>query len=125
MALTQSEANQTLIMGVVNITPDSFSDGGSYLDPERALTQIEKLVLEGADIVDLGAESSRPGAEPLGLEEEWRRLAPVLEQIRNDSPRLYSVWTVTRQRLCGERSPFQSRLSMTFGVEQILRHWSS
>ncbi len=92
MALIQSEANQTLIMGVVNITPDSFSDGGSYLDPEKALTQIEKLVTEGADIVDLGAESSRPGAEHVSLEEEWRRLAPVLEQIRERFPKtLFSL----------------------------------
>lgn len=68
----------TLIMGVVNLTPDSFSDGGNFLDPARALAHIERLFDEGADIVDLGAESSRPGAQVVDLEEEWRRLFPIL-----------------------------------------------
>ncbi len=86
MTLVASEPSQTLIMGVVNITPDSFSDGGNFLSPESALAQIEKLVSDGADIVDLGAESSRPGAEQVSLEEEWRRLAPVMEQLKERFP---------------------------------------
>ncbi len=72
---------ESLIMGVVNITPDSFSDGGDFLDPGRAVARIEQLFDEGADIVDLGAESSRPGAQAVDLEEEWRRLKPILERL--------------------------------------------
>jgi dihydropteroate synthase len=69
-----------LIMGILNITPDSFSDGGQFLDPSSALHQARRLIAEGADILDIGAESSRPygGAVPVSLEEEIRRLAPVL-----------------------------------------------
>jgi dihydropteroate synthase len=79
-----SAKNQTKpvkLMGIVNITPDSFSDGGRYLDPEAAYEQIVKLVDQGADIVDLGAESSRPGAELIDEQEEWRRLEPVLNRL--------------------------------------------
>ena len=67
-------------MGVVNVTPDSFSDGGRYLDPQAALDQAAGLVGHGADIIDFGAESTRPGAPEVGAEEEWRRLKPVLEK---------------------------------------------
>ena len=63
MTLGMSATKKTLIMGVVNITPDSFSDGGKFFSPNSALAKIEELVDQGADIVDLGAESSRPGAE--------------------------------------------------------------
>jgi dihydropteroate synthase len=68
-------------MGVVNITPDSFSDGGKFLDPDRAIEHAVRLVEEGADILDVGGESSRPGAEPVSLEEERKRVLPVLERI--------------------------------------------
>jgi dihydropteroate synthase len=70
-----------LIMGVVNITPDSFSDGGRFLDPARAAEQSRRLVEEGADLLDIGGESSRPGAAPVALEEERRRVIPVLERV--------------------------------------------
>jgi dihydropteroate synthase len=69
------------IMGILNLTPDSFSDGGLYLDPERALLRAKAMVAEGADLLDLGAESTRPGAEPVPVEEEKRRLLPVLEAV--------------------------------------------
>jgi dihydropteroate synthase len=73
-----------LIMGVVNITPDSFSDGGSFLDPAAAIAHARKLIEEGADLIDLGAESSRPGAAALvSAEEELRRLLPVLRGLRD------------------------------------------
>jgi len=71
-------------MGVVNITPDSFSDGGRYLDPEAAFAQAVKLVGEGADLLDLGAESTRPGASPVTDREELNRLLPVLKRIRKE-----------------------------------------
>jgi dihydropteroate synthase len=68
-------------MGVVNITPDSFSDGGRFLDPAAAVDHARKLSVEGADLVDIGGESTRPGAAPLSADEELRRVLPVLEKI--------------------------------------------
>ena len=69
----------TQIMGIVNVTPDSFSDGGKYNRPEEAVRRARNLAGEGASIIDFGAESTRPGATPLAWEEEWGRLEPVLE----------------------------------------------
>jgi dihydropteroate synthase len=70
-----------LIMGVVNVTPDSFSDGGRFLDAAQALDHARALISEGADLLDIGGESSRPGAEPVPLEEERRRVLPLLERL--------------------------------------------
>jgi dihydropteroate synthase len=70
-------------MGVVNVTPDSFSDGGRFLDPEAAVSHARRLAEEGADILDLGGESTRPGAAPVSEEEELRRILPVLEKIKD------------------------------------------
>ncbi len=69
------------LMGVVNVTPDSFSDGGLYLDPEAAVAHGLQLVGEGAEILDVGGESTRPGAEPVGAAEELRRVLPVVEGL--------------------------------------------
>ena len=68
-------------MGVVNVTPDSFSDGGLHLQPDRAAAAARAMVRDGAALVDVGAESTRPGAEPVSLDEELRRLVPVLERL--------------------------------------------
>ena len=68
-------------MGIVNVTPDSFSDGGRYFRPEEAVRRARNLLADGADIIDLGGESTRPGATPLGWEEEWSRLEPVLREL--------------------------------------------
>src|SRR5579871_3437385 len=73
---------RTLVMGVLNVTPDSFSDGGKYLDPDRAFARAVELEEEGADIIDIGAESTRPGAARVSEAEELRRLAPVLKRLR-------------------------------------------
>jgi dihydropteroate synthase len=73
---------RTLIMGVLNITPDSFSDGGKFLDPSRAIDHAFALEASGADILDVGAESTRPGSESISAEEELARLLPVLEGLR-------------------------------------------
>ena len=70
-----------LVMGVVNITPDSFSDGGMFADTARAIAHAQRLIGEGADILDLGGESTRPGAAPVSLEVERRRVLPVLEAV--------------------------------------------
>ncbi|HIJ64975.1 MAG TPA: dihydropteroate synthase [Candidatus Hydrogenedentes bacterium] len=72
---------KTLIMGIVNVTPDSFYDRGAHQDPIKALAHAKQLFADGADIVDVGGESSRPGAEPAGLETELRRVLPVLEGL--------------------------------------------
>jgi dihydropteroate synthase len=70
------------VMGVLNVTPDSFSDGGQFIAPERAVAQARRMIAEGADIVDIGAESTRPyGAQPVSADEELRRLRPVLGQV--------------------------------------------
>ena len=69
-------------MGIVNVTPDSFADGGERFDPDRAIADAVQMVDDGADIIDIGGESTRPGADPLPAEEEWRRVAPVIEGIR-------------------------------------------
>jgi dihydropteroate synthase len=70
------------VMGVLNVTPDSFSDGGQFVAPERALAQARRVVAEGADIIDIGAESTRPyGSQPVSAEEELKRLQPVLAEI--------------------------------------------
>jgi len=71
----------TLIMGILNITPDSFSDGGLFLDPQAALEHALELVDEGADLLDIGGESTRPNALPVSEEEELRRVMPVLEKL--------------------------------------------
>lgn len=72
---------RTLIMGILNVTPDSFSDGGKFFEPEKALAQAERIIEEGADILDIGAESTRPGYEGITAEEEWSRLEPVLKAV--------------------------------------------
>jgi len=68
-------------MGIVNVTPDSFSDGGAHLDPDDAVAAARRMVEEGAAIVDVGGESTRPGHEPVSLDEELRRVVPVLERL--------------------------------------------
>jgi dihydropteroate synthase len=70
-----------LIMGIVNVTPDSFSDGGRFIDPERALDHARQLLEDGADILDIGGESSRPGAEPVAEKVELQRIMPLLERL--------------------------------------------
>jgi dihydropteroate synthase len=70
-----------LIMGILNVTPDSFSDGGRYLDPQAAAEHAAAMQEEGADLLDIGAESSRPGSDPIPEEEELRRLMPVLQAV--------------------------------------------
>jgi len=72
---------RTLIMGVLNVTPDSFSDGGRYLDPDRAFARALQMEDEGADIIDIGAESTRPGSRRVSEQEELRRLVPVLRRL--------------------------------------------
>ena len=73
---------RTLVMGVLNVTPDSFSDGGHFLDPDAAAAHALKMESEGADLVDIGGESTRPGSEGISAQEELQRILPVLERLR-------------------------------------------
>ncbi len=83
-----------LIMGIVNVTPDSFSDGGRYLDTGRAVEHALELIAEGADILDIGGESTRPGAEPVEEAEELRRVLPVIRAVRSQTQTLISIDTM-------------------------------
>ena len=76
----------TRVMGIVNVTPDSFSDGGLYLRPGDAVSHARALVRDGADVIDVGAESTRPGHSPLPAAAEWARLAPALRQLLRELP---------------------------------------
>src|SRR5207245_11046199 len=73
--------DRTRVMGILNVTPDSFSDGGRYLDPDQALRHGLEMVEHGADLVDIGGESTRPGSDPVSAEEEWRRVGPVIRGL--------------------------------------------
>jgi dihydropteroate synthase len=73
---------RTVILGVLNVTPDSFSDGGKFSDPDRAYARALELEEQGADVIDVGAESTRPGSQPIGAAEELRRLIPVLKRLK-------------------------------------------
>ena len=73
---------ETLVMGIVNVTPDSFSDGGKFFSPEVAISHASKLITQGADIIDIGGESTRPGSEQVPESEELKRVIPVIEKIR-------------------------------------------
>ena len=75
--------DKTILMGVLNVTPDSFSDGGQFMDPDRAYARALQMEEEGADIIDIGAESTRPDAKRISADEEWQRLVPVLKRLRN------------------------------------------
>jgi len=83
----------TQLVGILNITPDSFSDGGQFTEPAAALEQAAKLFADGAALVDVGAESTRPGATPLTPAEEWRRLEPVLKPLLQQYPGKISLDT--------------------------------
>ena len=84
---------KTLVMGILNVTPDSFSDGGLWNDKDKALAHMHEMVRDGADIIDIGAESSRPGFEPMGAAEEIARLEPILEAVLAECPVPVSVDT--------------------------------
>lgn len=134
-ALAFSE--RTLVMGVVNVTPDSFSDGGVHLDPEAALAGALRMAVEGADLLDLGAESTRPGHAPIPAEEEWARLEPVLARLRDRAMPPLSVdtskaWVAERAVAAGaslindvwgfRRDPDLGRVAAATGAAVILMH---
>jgi len=92
---------RTLIMGILNVTPDSFSDGGRFVSPDEAVNEGIRMVAEGADILDVGGESSRPGSDPVPLEEELRRIIPVIGKLSQKVDIPISVDT-TKARVASE-----------------------
>ena len=126
-----------LIMGILNLTPDSFFDGGRFLSPERAVEQACRLVQDGADILDLGAESTRPGAKPVSEEEELNRLLPVLDSLKSQIQIPISIDTtksaVARRALAGgahiindvsglRQDPQLAEVVHEFGAGLVLMH---
>lgn len=87
-------SNRVKVMGVVNVTPDSFSDGGRFLAPDAALAQARRLIAEGADILDIGAESTRPGSDPVSAQDEIARAVPLIAAVRAESPIAISIDTM-------------------------------
>jgi dihydropteroate synthase len=104
---------KTLVMAILNVTPDSFSDGGEFFSIDDALREAEKIIAEGADVLDIGGESTRPMSERVSIEEETRRVVPVIEAIakRFDVP--ISVDT-SKQQWQNEPSKRARKLSTTF-----------
>ena len=101
--------DKPLVMGILNLTPDSFFDGGQYIDTASILKRAKQIVKEGADIIDLGAYSTRPGAENIDIEEEWRRMKPAISVIRKELPNtILSIDTF--------RSELVRRVVAEFGV---------
>jgi len=95
--------DRVLVMGIVNVTPDSFSDGGRYLDAGAAAARCHELLAEGADLLDLGGESTRPGSEAVAAEEQWRRLEPVLTRLAAERPEA-AISIDTRSAAVAERA---------------------
>ena len=87
------DLKRPLVMGILNITPDSFSDGGKYLDFSDALKRAHAMIEEGVDIIDIGGESTRPGSDPVSIDEELKRITPIIEALKRDSNIAISVDT--------------------------------
>jgi dihydropteroate synthase len=128
---------KTLVMGILNVTPDSFSDGGRHYGIEQAVNHAKKLVRDGADILDIGGESTRPGAEPVSLEDELARVLPVIRAVRQELNIPISIDTykaeVARCALLegadiindiwrGIGDPAMPRIAAEFDVPIILMH---
>ncbi|HEO70960.1 MAG TPA: dihydropteroate synthase [Candidatus Hydrogenedentes bacterium] len=113
--LGKGALERTLVMGVMNITPDSFYDGGKLNNPANALARGRELVRDGTDILDIGGESSRPGAEPVSIEEECARVLPVIEALRNVGAPL----SVDTYRAETARRALASRVSMVNDISAL------
>jgi dihydropteroate synthase len=137
-ALDRRRSRRTLVMGIVNVTPDSFSDGGDYLAAEAAIAQAAALFEEGADIVDIGGESTRPGAEETSRDDELGRVLPVLSGVAGQVPRMLSIDTykvsVAEAALQAgarivndvwglQREPEIARVASAHGAAVVIGHW--
>ena len=113
---------RTLLMGILNVTPDSFSDGGHFSDPDRAYARAMEMEEQGADIIDIGAESTRPESARISADEEWRRLLPVLKLLKDKRPsRCRSIRTNLRSP--NARSSTACRFSTTRAGSLSIRLW--
>ncbi|MFO7495374.1 MAG: dihydropteroate synthase [Desulfobacterales bacterium] len=114
---------QTCVMGVVNVTPDSFSDGGQFLDPVAAVSQAEKMAAEGAGIIDIGGESTRPFSDPITTAEEIDRVVPVIETLANRIRQPISIDTmkaaVARRALAAGAAMINDISAMTYDPEMV------
>ena len=130
------ELDATLVMGVLNVTPDSFSDGGLFRDPEDAVVQAHRMIREGADILDIGGQSTRPGAAPITPREELDRVLPVVERLVCETTIPLSIDTFSPEvadaclssgvtilnDVCGLRDPAMRRVAAQHGKPVILMH---
>jgi dihydropteroate synthase len=126
----------TLIMGIVNVTPDSFSDGGRYFDAGRALGHARALIEDGADILDIGGESSRPGSDAVSLEEELRRVVPVVQALAGSCGVPLSIDTTKPEvadeclrlgarivnDIAGLRDPEMIRVTARYNASAVIMH---
>lgn len=112
-----------LVMGIVNVTPDSFSDGGEFLATDAAVEHALQLAEDGADILDIGGESTRPGSEPVSVDEELRRVVSVISKLRSQTDRLISIDTtkaeVARQSLAAGADIVNDISGLTFDPEIV------
>jgi len=130
-------SDHTWIMGILNVTPDSFSDGGAYVATDDMIAQVERMVAEGVDIIDVGGESTRPGHVPVTLEEEINRVVPAVQAIRQVSDVLISVDTwkaevasqalsagadIINDQWAATREPAIAKVCADFDVPLILMH---
>jgi dihydropteroate synthase len=99
-----SDFSTSIVMGILNITTDSFYDGGKYLTKENIISQIKKIEKEGAKIIDIGASSSRPGSKPVSEKIELERLIPAIKLVKENSSKLMiSISTIFNALLCNSR----------------------
>lgn len=139
-ALDRRAAGRTLVMGIVNVTPDSFSDGGDHATTEAAIAHAAHLLAEGADIIDIGGESTRPGAAEVDAATEIARILPVIEALSRSTDRLISVDTykaaVAEAALMAgarivndvwglQREPDIARVAAGHGAAVIAGHWET
>ncbi|MGH1366903.1 MAG: dihydropteroate synthase [Calditrichia bacterium] len=123
------DLTHTQIMGILNITPDSFSDGGLFINSDQAYAQGMRMLEEGADILDIGGESTRPGAEDISLEDEWKRIEPVIKRLSRETC-LLSVDTykseIARRALCEGVHIVNDISGLTFDndMPKVLREWN-
>ncbi|CAG7649896.1 Dihydropteroate synthase [Paenibacillus solanacearum] len=131
-------SGRTLVMGILNVTPDSFSDGGQYIDPQLAVGRAKQLIEDGADVLDIGGESTRPGFAPVPLEEELRRVIPAIRAIRAAgltipiSVDTYKAETARQALEAGadwlndiwglQRDPIMAEVAAAYGSPIVLMH---
>ena len=111
-------SDRPLVMGILNATPDSFSDGGRFSTTESALTHVREMSLGGADIIDIGGESTRPGANPVSASEEIDRVLPIIQAIRRESDIAISVDTSKAQVIRAAQSEDIDLINDVYALRQ-------